>query len=524
MGLVAFVLLIACANVAHLLLSRAAERSHELAVRAALGASRARLVQQMVTEATVLTATAAVAGMAVAHWASQIAASAQPAQLSARQYAVLDWRVIAFAAGLAMLTGIVFGVLPASLIGRMHPGQFAVRAHAGPAGLGASRMRGILIAMQSALTVVLVAGSVSMGRSFLALLETDLGFHTDSVVTLNVSLAGTRYESENRQRQYYGAALEYLRAAPGVLSAAAVSNLPLISTMFMGGRYRLDSSEQAQLAVLISASPDYFRTMGTGLIEGREFTTRDRNGADRVVILSEDFARNFGRGPFVGRKLDLAWRGAPQPATVVGVVRSQRQAGPSETGPAQVFRPIEQSPPGSLTFVAKVRGDPESYLAVCRDAVQRTGSNVPVYDVKSLDRRLADALTRPRFYTTAILFFAGFALLLAVIGTYGVATHSVARRTHEIGVRIALGGSPRSLRGLVFRQNMGPVGAGMLTGLWGSSGLDYVLRHLIAGAKPTGLWICVSAALVLAITAAAAVWMATDRIVRLDPAASLRVE
>jgi putative ABC transport system permease protein len=524
MALVAFVLLIACANVAHLLLSRTTERRQELAIRAALGASRARLMQQLVTEATVLTAAAAVAGLAVAHWTARLAASAQPAQLAAREYTLLDWRVILFALGLAVLTGVVFGVLPASLIYRMQPGQDVIRTQSGLRGSGAGRMRGVLIALQAALTVALAAGSFSMGRSFVKLMGTDLGFHTDHVATLNVSFAGTRSETDGRERQYYNDALERLRAAPGVESAAVVSYLPLISKLHPGGLFKLDSGEQGPVSIVIAASPGYFRTMGTEIIEGREFTQNDRAGAEPVVVISEDLERSFGRGSLAGRKLNLAFGGAPRMATIVGVVRSERYSGPEAKGWTQVFRPIEQAPSGSVTFVARVRGDPEPYLAVCRDAVQEVDPEVPVYDVKTLDQRLADTLARPRFYTTAILFLAGFALLLAVAGTYGAATYAVTQRTHEIGVRIAVGASLGSVRGMLFRQSMLSVGAGMLAGVCGAAGLGRFLQHLIAIAEPTGVWICIAAAFVMATATAAAVWTATNRIVRMDPTAALRVE
>jgi putative ABC transport system permease protein len=264
--------------------------------------------------------------------------------------------------------------------------------------------------------------------------------------------------------------------------------------------------------------------MGTAVIEGREFTANDGAGAERVVVVSEDLERSFGRGSLVGRKLDLSYQGAPKLFTIVGVVRSERYSGPAFEGGAQVFRPIEQAPTGSVTFVAKVRGDPEPYLAVCRDAVQGVDPEVPVYDVKTLDQRLADTLARPRFYTTATLFFAGFALLLAVAGAYGAAAYAITQRTHEIGVRIAVGASPRSVRGMLFRQSMLPVGAGMLAGICGAAGLGRFLQHLIASAEPTGVWICVGAAFVMATATAAAVWTATNRIVRMDPTAALKVE
>lgn len=211
-------------------------------------------------------------------------------------------------------------------------------------------------------------------------------------------------------------------------------------------------------------------------------------------------------------------------ATIIGVVRTERYAGPLYEANAQVFLPIEQSPPGFVTLVAKTCGNPGPYLGLCRDAVQRTDREVPVYDVKTLNERLADTLASPRFYTTAILFFAGFALLLAMAGTYGVAIQSIIQRTHEIGVRIAVGASPNQIRGVLFRQSMLPVGVGMLVGVLVAAGLSRLLRHLIVNAESTGLWIWLAAASVLICSTAAAVWTATDRIVHMDPTAALRAE
>lgn len=524
LGLVLCLLLIACANVALLLLTRTAERSPELAVRAALGASRARLRQQLVTEASVLTVAAAAAGLVVAHWTAQVALRAQPAQFSGRQSTVMDWRVMGFAIALALLTGVVFGVLPASLIGRDLPEQFGIRAVAGGGGRGARRMRGVLIAVQAGLTLLLAAGAFSMGRSFVRLLDTDLAFRADGLITLNVSLAGTGYDSADRRRGYYEAALEQLRAVRGVEGAAAVSNLPLLSRMFTGGRFQLESGEQGPIAVLIGASPGYFRTMGTALLEGREFRPEDGEGAERVVIVSEELARSFNAGPVAGRRLNLAWRGEPRWATIVGVVRSQRFAGPVERGGAQVYRPIGQAPPESISFVARVSGKAESDLAACRAAVQRSDPDIPVYDVQPMEQRLADALARPRFYTNAILGLGGLALLLVVVGAYGVAAHSVAQRRHEIGVRIALGASPKGLRLRVFGESMLPVAIGILCGCLGASALDGVLRHFIAESEPVSRWVGGLAAPALVLTVSGAVWLATRRMAGLDPAQALRSE
>jgi hypothetical protein len=269
-------------------------------------------------------------------------------------------------------------------------------------------------------------------------------------------------------------------------------------------------------------SPDYFRTMGTPLIEGREFAETDREGAEQVVIVNEEFAKAYRNQRLVGRRIYLEPAG--KYATIVGVVRSQRFQGPEAEPWAVIFRPLEQYEQIFTTFVAKVRGKPEGYLAACRDAVQGTDRGVPVYDLKTLDQRLADAVARPRFYTTAIVFLAGFALLVAAIGAYGAASHTVSQQRHEIGIRIAVGGPPGRVRGMVFCQSMAPVSAGILAGLSGAAGSGRFLKHLMASAEPTGLLMSGSAAIAIGAATACAIWIATSRVVRTDPTAALRVE
>jgi putative ABC transport system permease protein len=519
MGMMAFVLLIACANLAHLLLSRATERRTELAIRAALGASRARLTRQLITEAGSLTTVAAVAGLVVARWTAHLAATAQPAQLASRPYSVLDWRVLAFALGLAAATGIVFGVLPASLIGRMQPGQNWIRTQPGSRGSSASRMRGVLIALQAALTVMLVAGSFSMGRSFLRLLGVDLGYRTNSVVTMSVSFPGAAGRSSRFGRE----SLERLRTVPGVESAGATAYLPLVDAKIYEGTYfRLDPGEPQRSARVMVVSPDYFRTLGTPLIDGREFAESDRDGKTPVVVVNEEFARAFRNRRLVGRSIYLEPAGVN--AAIVGVAGSHRFEGPESAPWPVIFRPLDQYDQWAATFVAKVRGNPEQYLAACRDAVQGTDRDVPVFDVKTLDQRLADVLARPRFYTTAIAFLAGFALLAAAIGAYGAASQSVSQQTHEIGIRIAVGGPPGTVRAMVFRQCMLPVCAGVAGGLFAAAGLGRFLQYLMSSAEPTGIRVCGSAAIAIATATAWAVWTATSRVVRTDPTTALRVE
>lgn len=531
MGAVGFVLLIACANVAHLLFSRTAERGLEWMIRAALGASRARLVQQLITESIILTLAAAAAGLVVAYWASHVAALARPTQLSALAqaaklsptYTIWDWRVLTFAVGTAVVTGVLFGVLPSFLMGHMLQAQDVIRPQPGTHDWSVGRMRTTLIVMQAALTVVLLAGSLSMGRSFLKLVGVDLGFRVDRVVTLNVSLQGSRYNSDVTRRQYYADALERLRSVPGVVSAGAVQNLPLmLNTATAVTRFELDSAHRVD-GSLVSVSPGYFRSIGTGIVEGRDFTAADRQRSEPLGIVNEALARQLGvNSGMVGRKI-LCWAGKRE-YTIVGVVRTERFGGPSRPGWPRFFTYLDQQPPPFVTFVARTRGRPEPYLSLCRSAVQQVDPQVPVYDVRTLNQRLDDLLAGARFYTIAILFFAVLAMLLAVIGVYGVAAHSIAQRTHEIGVRVAVGAAPVEVRLMLLRQSFLPVAAGMIAGIAASLGLGRLIEHLIENAQPVGMWICGAAALVLMATAAAAVWTATRRVTQIDAMSALRAE
>jgi putative ABC transport system permease protein len=516
LGIVGFVLLIACANVAHLLLSRFAERRQELAIRAALGASRARLTQQLITECTLLTLMASAAGLGIAYWAAHLAAAVQPPPLAARDYTVVDGRVLAFAISLAVVTGILFGVLPAILLGRLQaPAEF-LRPRA-------NRIRATLVGMQAALTLVLLAGSLLTGRTFLRLLHRDLGFHTDHLVTLNVSLSGTRYAVNEAEPVYYQQALDRLRALPGVESAAAAQFLPLVApNMYMGQEFRLNPKSSAALATTLPVTPGYFRTLGTRVLEGREFGPGDTAGSERVVVVNQALAKQLGfEEHIVGKKL-LGWRDSHY--TVVGVVVNEYLSGPATTASPLAYFPADQWTPGSVTFVARVRAPAESYLAICRDALRQLDPQVPVYDLKTLDQRLFENMARPRFYTTAILFFAAFALVLAGIGVYGMASYAVAQRTHEIGVRIAVGAKPSQVRWLLAGQVLLPLVLGLALGAAASLALPKPLQSLIPEVPALDLATCTGAALLLSFTGILAVWTATRKISGLDPASILRAE
>jgi predicted permease len=524
---VLLVLFIACANVAQLLLSRTNERRRELSVRAALGASRARLVQQLITEATALTLTGAVLGFPVAYWVSVLAARFEPAPLAAQAYALLDWRVLAFTATATVFTGTVFGVLPALAIRRAQPAQDIMRGQPGAASFGSSRIRTGLVVLQAALTVVLLAGCIVMSRSFLKLLGVDLGFKTDRIVTMRASVAGI-YD-KNRELQFFKAALDRLGATPGVEAAGAVRYLPLIDSdwKYLGAHYVVESGNDVSGGIVRgnSVAGAYFRAMGINFVAGRDFTAAERRGKDLVAIVDDVFARQSGLGAgIVGRAAVLDFGRLEQRYMIVGVVHATRLGGPASDPAVQVYVPLEQSPPGYMTFVARVPGSAGTYLRACRAALQRVDPAIPIYDAQTLDERLSGNLLRPRFYTTAILFLGVFALLLAMIGIYGVAAYSVTQRTHEIGVRIALGAAPGRLRATLVRQGMLPVVAGMAVGVAGAIASGRFLNSLMASAERLGAQTCILGGLLLTVTALAALWFATSRVIQVDPMTALKSE
>ena len=516
-------LLTACANVAQLLLSRAAERQQELALRSALGASRSRLIQQLTVEATALTISGSVVGLLVSLLVSRTANAILPAQLATQNYTLLDWRVLGFTVALALLTGSILGVAPAWLLGRIQPSNLLVRSNPGTAPPFTARLRAALIGLQVAFTLALLVSSLSLGAAFLLLEHTHLGFRPANAVTLNVSLQGTAYQSQIARWQYYSALRQRLLAIPGVDSAGAVSYLPLAKNVLMAFALQTESGVRIPGVVLNGAMPGYFKAIGTRLIEGREFVEGAANSPDQPVIVNEAFARlaGFDAGA-VGKKIVAPW--TKQPYVVTGVVETARMGGPQFEGGPQAYWPVVEEPPVALTFVVSVHGDPRDYLAKCRDAVVALDRNVPVFEVETLDRRLKQTLSQPRFYTTSVLFLCFLALSISVAGVYSTSSRAIAQRRYELGVRIALGASIRSVRALILRQSLTPVGAGILAGTACALTCGSLLQHLFVGAHAPHLAVFIAASLFLFAIVIGAAWSATTRILSIDPIDAIRAE
>jgi len=522
-SVVLLVLLTACANMAQLLLSRTTERHQELTLRSALGASRSRLIQQLTVEATALTLGGSALGMMVALFVSRMATTVLPAQLATQNYTLLDWRVLCFAIALALIAGAFLGIMPAWLIGRMQPSTQLVRLHPGASEPVTSRLRSILVSLQVAFTVTLLVSSFTLCAAFLRLIHTDLGFQPANVVTMNVSLQGTKYESETAMWQYYSTVQKRLQSIPGVKAVGAVNYLPLRKNVLMVGTIDTVSGSKVAGAVLNGVMPGYFRAMGTKLVRGREFENKDGKSPEPLVIVNEAFARQSDLGAnIVGQRILAHW--TKRPYLVSGLVATSRMAGPEYDGGPELYWAVKEEPPPALTFVVSVHGDAGDYLIECRDAVIGLDRTVPVYEVETLDQRLSETLQRPRFYTLSVLFLGCLALLIAVAGVYSTSSRAVTQRQHELGVRMALGASIGSVRALILRQSLAPVSTGILTGVAGAVGCGLLLQHLFVGAKVPGIPAFVAASVCLLLVVISTAWSATTRIVAIDPIEAIRAE
>ncbi len=511
---VALILLIACTNVANLLIARTADRATELSIRSALGASRARISQQLLTECMLLSLAASIAGLFVAFWTTSIAAKLQPAPLASQAYSILDGRVLGFAIAVSILSGLCFGLLPSWCGGRVH--TFGARGSSGTR--GSRLIRESLVAAQIMLTIVLLAASVCVGRAFVHLMRIDRGFDRSGLITVNVSLEGTTREARDRRLPYFEDALARVRRLPGVRSASATEFLPLYSTGFVGGRFGMDGRPARENSMVVPILADYFRTMGGRILYGREFTDAEVRADAKVAVVNERFASEFGSpADALGREITAGnshWK-------IIGVVQRMDYMVDGANS-LQIFAPSHS--PVFSTFVARVEGRAEDRLALVRDAIRSVDPQVPVFSVKTMERRLEDALARPQFYSTAVLSFAVFALLLAVIGIYGIVAYTVGQRTHEMGIRMALGTTPVRLRANLLRQSLITIAAGAIPGIAGAIFIGRFLESLVEGAKSVDAPTCAASVLFIALIASVGIWVATRPVAQLDIMEVLRAE
>jgi len=516
---VVLILLIACTNVANLLIARTADRAQELSIRSALGASRGRIARQLLTECLLLSLVATVAGLFVAFWAASIAAKVQPAPLSTQTYSILDGRVLGFTVAAAIISSLLFGVMPALYAGRAH--VFGTRGSGSTR--GARLIRETLVAGQVMLTIILLTASVSVGRAFVQIMRIDRGFAMKGLVTAGVSLDGTTHDLDGHRLPFYEETLDRILRVPGVRSASATEFLPLDAHGFIGGRWGLDGRSSIH-AMLVPVLADYFKTMGGTILNGREFTAAEIQSGAKVAVVNERFASAFGSPADV---LDHQITGGKETSwKIIGVVKGMdyMDDGMDTADAGQIFIPADFPRGFRPAFVVRVDGPAENWLPSIRDTIRSVDPRVPVIGVKTMEQRLDDVVARPKFYRTTVMFFAGFALLLAVIGIYGVVSYAIAQRTREMGVRMALGATPTGLRTNLLCSGLLTVTFGAICGIAGAMFTGRFLESLIEGAKPTDPVTFLLSILFISLIASASIGAATRRIARLDVLEILRIE
>ena len=530
MGVVGFVLLIACANVANLLLSRASARRKEIAVRLAIGAGRWRIVRQLLTESAILAALGGGVGLLIARWlTSLLLGFQQQTNFIPRTFdgglASLDGRALGFTLGLSLLTGIVFGLAPALQASKP---DFVAALKEDTPGLGrlARRfsLRGILVVAQVALSIVVLIGAGLCVKSLRALQAIDPGFEPAKVVTASFDLSQNGYD-EARGRQFIAQLSERVAALPGVEAVSftnivAFGGLTWTSPATPEG-YQPQPGERLAFN-FNTISPNYFRTLGTRLVSGREFTAQDTTDAPRVVIVNEAAARRYWPGQdAVGKRVKRE-----QFFEVVGVVRDSKEKGLTADPRPTIYLPILQYYIGDLdlTLYARTAINPQTLLATVRREVQTLDPSLPVYNLGTLAEQRDGSLYAERLATTLLTLFGLLALSLAAIGIYGVLSYAVTERTREMGIRLALGAHPRNLIGLVVRQGLTMALIGLIIGVGASFALTRLMAKLLYGVSATDPLTFVVIPLSLIVVAIVACWIPARRATRVDPMAALRYE
>jgi len=545
-GAVGLVLLIACANVANLLLVRATDRGREVSVRAALGAGRGRLLRQFVVESLLLTFVAGLVGLALATWGVDMLLALAPREVPRVENVSVDLRVLGLAALIAAITGVLFGLIPALHAGGPRLAE-ALKSSRGGGRRSSMRLRGAFVVAQISLALVLMIGAGLLMNSFARLIAVDPGFDPERLLTVDLRLPEHRYTSQGRAIEFYRDTLARLERLPGAESVAIGSNYPLSGTGMIVG---IEAEGVADIAgsdgtmAMVGAggqtfgavsmrhvSPDYFRTLGITLSDGRAFTAADDESAPRVAVINESMARGlWGTERAIGKRLRYApQEGKPEPPwiTVVGVFADIRQEGLDRAAQPEMVLPFLQDAAmvyNRMNILVRTRGEPLDLADAVRDLVWSVDPDLPVPPVATMEQLLAASLATPRFYTTLLGAFGSVALLLSGLGVYGVMAYSVAQRTREIGIRVAIGAGNWDVLRLVARQGTVLTALGFAIGLAAAVALTRWLQAMLFEVSATDPLTISAVTLVLAAVAVVATAVPAMRATRVDPLVAMRSE
>jgi predicted permease len=530
LGSVALVLLIACANVANLMLTRASGRQKELAIRTALGAGGLQIVRQLLTESVLIAAMGGAAGLMIAEGALYAVRTINPGNIPRLEDIGINGAVLAFTFGVSLVTGVLCGIAPAwrtlkvDLNTSLKSGGRSGQSDGGMR-IGRHRLRGLLVVSELAFSLILLTGAGLLIRSFIRLQAVPPGFATDHILSMRVVASGPKYQDDGAIDRLFREIEGRVAHLPGVRSEGLTSVLPLTGDVGWGGigveGYTPPPGQELQVDLRITSS-DYFRTMNVRLVKGRFFSEHDSAGAPPMAIVDEKFARRFwpNDNP-VGKHL---WFDPKKPFTIAGVVGVVKQYGLDNEGKIAVYFPHRQQLSNDMYVVARTSADPAGLAGGITREIHAVDPDVVVYDVRTMQDRLYDSLARQRFASTMLGAFAGFALLLAAVGVFGVMSWLVSQTTHDMGVRLALGAQPGDIVGLVVRQGMALAVIGIAAGLLGAMLVTRVMTSLLFGVSATDELTFGAVSMMLAPVAFAATAIPALRAARVDPMTALRVE
>ncbi|HYJ04711.1 MAG TPA: ABC transporter permease [Chthoniobacterales bacterium] len=528
---VAFVLLIACANVANLMLARATVRRKEIAIRAALGASRRRIIAQLLAESVSLSLLGGAVGLLLAVWGVDLLVASIPADVAGSFYGMagigIDRGVLIFTIAVSVATGIFFGLAPALSSARVDLNE-ALKATAKTA-TARSGLRGAFVIAQLALTLILLIGAGLMTRSFVRLMNVPLGFNQKNVLTFRVELPRSRYANGAQRKQFFGQLLERVKAIPGIQSAGAISQLPL-SGYSMMGRFTIEGQPKPEPGKgkpipIGMVTPDYFQAMQIPLVGGRLFDSRDVEKMPEVAIVNESMARKFwpGENP-IGKKVGAMCDEQALCRTVVGVVGDVRHEGLANDSQPEIYLPHEQIALPAMSLVLRTPGNPLAHIAAVRNEVRALDKDQPIALVQTLEEHISQSILQPRLMMTLLSIFAGLALVLAAVGVYAMMSYSVSQRRGEIGIRIALGAAKADILRLVVGQAMLLVAISLTIGLAGALAATRLLGSLLYGIGIRDPSTFAGIALLLSLVSLFAAWLPARRAAKISPMTALRTE